>query len=99
MRQLRSPVLRAIGFGVLLGAAVPAAGQSRPLDLVPMGEARVLPERVLGASAEPFWDNFIRDPSKVAAVRSLHLAKAAWKNNFSTLTIITLPLCCLVPGR
>ena len=74
MRQLRSPVLRAMGFGVLLGATAPAAGQSRPLDLVPMGEARALPERVLGASAEPFWDNFIRDPSKVAAVKSLHLA-------------------------
>ena len=39
-----------------------------------MGEAWALPERVLGASTEPFWDNFIRDPSKVAAVKSLHLA-------------------------
>ena len=45
----------------MLGAAAPAAGQPRLLELVPMGGARVLPERVLGASAEPFWDDFIRN--------------------------------------
>ena len=33
-----------------------------------------LPERILGASAEPFWDDFIHDPAKVAAIKSLHLA-------------------------
>ena len=35
-----------------------ALAQVRPLDLVPAGEPRTLPERILGASAEPFWDDF-----------------------------------------
>lgn len=74
MTKLHSLIWCVLGLAVLLGAAAPAAEQPRLLELVPMGEARVLPERVLGASAEPFWDNFIRDPSKMAAVKSLHPA-------------------------
>ena len=57
---------------VLLSAT--AYGQPRPLVVVPAGEARALPERILGASAEPFWDNFLHDPAKAAAIESLHLA-------------------------
>jgi hypothetical protein len=74
MSQFRQGLLRAIALGVMLGAGSTAAGQPRPLDLVPIGQSRVLPERVLGASAEPFWDNFIWDPEKVAALKSLQLA-------------------------
>ena len=51
-----------------------AVAQARLLDLVPSGEPRAVPERILGLSAEPFWDNFIKDPAKVAAIRSLHPA-------------------------
>ncbi len=51
-----------------------ALAQVRTLDLVPAGEPRTLPERILGASAEPFWDDFLRDPAKAAAIKSLHLA-------------------------
>jgi hypothetical protein len=51
-----------------------AWAQVRPLELVAVGKPRALPERILGASAEPFWDDFLRDPAKVAAIKSLHLA-------------------------
>ena len=59
-------------FLVLLSSA--SLAQVRPLNLVPAGEPRTLLERILGASAEPFWDDFIHDPAKVAAIKSLHLA-------------------------
>ena len=51
-----------------------AGASEQPVVLVPVGEPRKLPDRILGASAEPFWDDFIKDPEKVAAVKSLHLA-------------------------
>ena len=45
------------------------------MHLVPAGEPRALPERILGASAEPFWkaDRFLSDPERIAAVKSLRL--------------------------
>ena len=69
------PRLRTVLFLVLL-AFLPATAfaQGRPLVLVPVGQPRALPERILGASAEPFWDDFLRDPAKAAAIKSLHLA-------------------------
>jgi len=54
--------------------SLPLCAQVRPLALVPVGEPRALPERILGASASPFWERLIDDPAKVAAVKSLHLA-------------------------
>ena len=66
--------MRFVLFITLLGAPSTALAQVRPLDLVPAGEPRTLPPRILGVSAEPFWDDFIRDPGKVAAIKSLHPA-------------------------
>lgn len=50
------------------------SAQVRPLNLVPAGEARALPERILGASADPFWEHLLDDPAKLPALKSLHLA-------------------------
>ena len=64
-------------LAVLAAALAPtsrAVAQGRPLVLISAGEPGILPERILGLSAEPFWDNFIKDPAKVAAIRSLHPA-------------------------
>jgi hypothetical protein len=58
----------------LLAIRLYASGESRPLDLVPAGAPRVLPERMLGICAEPFWDHLIDDPQKVAAIKTLHAA-------------------------
>jgi hypothetical protein len=66
--------VRFLLFLSLLLLPAPVLSQVRPLDLVPTGEPRALPERILGTSAEPFWDDFIKDPAKVAAIKSLHLA-------------------------
>ena len=66
--------MRVISSIFLLLLSSTSLAQVRPLDLVPAGEPRTLPERILGASAEPFWDDFIRDPAKVEAIKSLHLA-------------------------
>ncbi len=57
----------------LLLVASTALAQSNPLELTAVGEPRVLPARILGASAEPFWDNFVDHMTKLAALRSLHL--------------------------
>jgi hypothetical protein len=68
--------------------------QVRSLDLVPAGEPRALPERILGASAEAFWTDCLHDPAKAAAIKSLHLGYTRfpggsqsnyydWKRGFS----------------
>jgi hypothetical protein len=52
----------------------PAAwAQARPLDLVPSGGPRALPKRILGASAEPFWEHILDDAEKIAALKPLQL--------------------------
>jgi hypothetical protein len=69
----------------------------RPLELVPSGAARDLPGRILGASAEPFRDDFPADPAEVAALGSMHLAYTRypggsqgnnydWKSGLFTIT-------------
>lgn len=75
MSRIRSGYLcAAFCAGALAGLCRVGAQEERPVELVPVGEPRQLPARILGASAEPFWDNFIRDPAKVAAIKALHLA-------------------------
>lgn len=51
-----------------------ASAQALSLDLVSTGPPRALPERILGASVESFWQHIIDDPQRVAAVKSLHAA-------------------------
>jgi hypothetical protein len=59
---------------VPLFAAVPAPLVPAPLVLEPSGAARVLPERLLGASAEAFFEHLIDDPAKVEIAREMGLA-------------------------
>jgi len=66
--------MRPAPFLAIALLSLPVAAQVRPLALVPIGEPRALPERILGASASPFWERLIDDPAKVSAVKSLHLA-------------------------
>src|ERR1700687_3476088 len=75
------PSLVPVGLGVLL--AVIAAGSASmplfaaapaPLVLVSSGAARNLPERLLGASAEAFFEHLIDDPAKVEIARQMGLA-------------------------
>jgi hypothetical protein len=67
---MRPALLACASLCVVLGLR--AADPPRPLNLSPAGEARALPERLFGESAEPFWEHLIDDPQKVAAVKSLH---------------------------
>jgi hypothetical protein len=66
--------MKFIRLALLALLASGASAQSRPVDLVPVGAPRALPERILGVSAEPFWENLIDDPQKVAAIKTLHAA-------------------------
>jgi hypothetical protein len=76
------------GFGVLTlialvaagGAAGGASGVSRQaaspaaLVLAPSGAPRTLPARLLGASAEAFFEHLVDDPAKVAIAHDMGLA-------------------------
>lgn len=75
------PRLVPIGLAVLLAviaagsASVPLfAAAPAPLVLVSSGAARDLPERLLGASAEAFFEHLIDDPAKVEIARQMGLA-------------------------
>jgi hypothetical protein len=65
----RTLLLAALGM-----FCAPIFAQVRQLTLTPVGEPRPLPVRILGLSPEPFWDDLIHDPAKLAAVKSLHPA-------------------------
>jgi hypothetical protein len=73
---------KAGGRIVILIAALLAAGTAfasdshvaeavRPLLLEKAGEERMLPERILGASAEATTEHLMSDPAKVAAIKSV----------------------------
>jgi hypothetical protein len=68
----------AVALGTLvvsLGLAASAkAAPSAPLVLVGVGQPRALPERLLGASAEPFFEDLIGNPLKEGILASLHPA-------------------------
>jgi hypothetical protein len=58
-----------------IGAPAPLpAAAAAPLVLVPEGSARALPQRLLGASAEAFFEHLIDDPAKVEIARQMGLA-------------------------
>lgn len=57
------------------GWAQPDSGRTaREVRFEPVGEARQLPARLLGASVAPFYENLLDDPKKVELVKELHLA-------------------------
>lgn len=72
MRFIGSTALALLAFGACL--QLPASAEGRPVVLAPAGAPRALPERILGVSAEPFWESLIDDPQKVAAIKTLHAA-------------------------
>ena len=67
-------IVRSVLFLCVFLLPATVFAQGRPLDLASVGEPRALPERLLGASAEAFWTDCLRDPAKAAAIKSLHLA-------------------------
>ncbi len=70
MRCLVSRALPAVLLLPLCLAAAVAAPEPRPLALDALGAPRDLPQKILGASANPFYDHLINDPRKIAQVRS-----------------------------
>jgi hypothetical protein len=58
--------------GYSLGDTTPTsqrAVEPRPLALVALGAPRDLPERILGASAEPLIEHLLDDPGKIAQIK------------------------------
>lgn len=80
-RNAGPSLVPAIALAILLaavatgGSPVPLFGAApAPLVLAPSGAARTLPERLLGASAEAFFEHLIDDPAKVEIAREMGLA-------------------------
>ena len=65
-------------LAVLFLAAAPgrtlAAEAASPLVLATVGDARALPERLLGGSAEAFFEHLIDNPVKTGLLAAMHLA-------------------------
>ncbi|HYB74103.1 MAG TPA: hypothetical protein VED18_12085, partial [Candidatus Sulfotelmatobacter sp.] len=58
-----------VGLLLMGGGAWAGEGRSQPLTLTAVGAPRQLPERILGASAEPLIEHLIDDPRKIAAIK------------------------------
>jgi len=48
-------------------------GSAKAVKLVPYGKPRKLPERILGASVEPFWSDVTEDPEKIALLKRMNI--------------------------
>ena len=75
-RGKRFPATVLLAAAALLPAATSRAQNAAPvpLSLAPSGPARLLPERLLGASAEPFYERLIGNQAKQEVLAALHPA-------------------------
>ena len=65
---LPNPTTTASAMAIIPAPTIPA--NARALKLMPLGDARKLPDKILGASVESLIEHVIDDPRKVAAIKA-----------------------------
>ncbi|HEY3324856.1 MAG TPA: hypothetical protein VGP72_30670 [Planctomycetota bacterium] len=71
--MLRTLTFLFAGWAPLLAVAAGESHDSSRLHLVASGEPRPLPDRIFGASVEPFVEHMIGDPAKTEALKKMHI--------------------------